>query len=62
VKNVFDQNRIYAALSIDLLPSLTFDAGYMNWFQQRPSGSFFNRHIIRFTVFQKINLIKNKKS
>jgi len=61
VKNVFDQNRVYAGLSIDILPTLTFDAGYLNWYQQRPSGDFFNRHIIRFAVNHTINLQKNKQ-
>lgn len=58
-KNIFDQHRIYAALSIDILPSLSFDAGYLNWYQQRPSGTeFYNRNIIRFVVNQKIVLKK----
>lgn len=56
VKNVFDQNRIYAGLSIDILPDLTFDVGYLNWFQQSAIGNFFNRDILRLTVFHKIKL------
>ena len=32
---------------------------YLNWFQQRPSGTdFYNRDIIRFSVFHTINLKK----
>lgn len=55
-KNVFDQNRIYTGLSFDALPKLTFDVGYLNWFQQRPTGDFYNRNILRFSVSQKITL------
>lgn len=57
VKNVFDQNRIYAALSFDILKNLSIEAGYLNWYQQRTSGSdFYNRHIIRFGISQKLSL------
>jgi len=38
--NVFDQNRIYGGFSVDFLPNLSFDVGYMNWFQQKPDGNF----------------------
>lgn len=60
VTNMFDQNRIYCGAGIDLLPNLTFEAGYLNWFQQTATGSFFNRHILRFTLVHKINLQKQK--
>lgn len=62
VKNVFEQNRFYAGLSIDALPNLTFDVGYLNWFQQRPSGDFYNRNILRFTIFHTINLWRVSKT
>jgi hypothetical protein len=55
VKNVFDQNRIYAGLNYEFSPSLNADVGYMNWFQQRPNGSFFNRDILRFTIYHTIS-------
>lgn len=59
VKNVFDQNRIYIGLNYPMNKNLAFEAGYLNWFQQRPSGTdFYNRDIIRFSVFHKINLKK----
>lgn len=59
VKNVFDQNRIYISLNYPMNKNLAFEAGYLNWFQQRPSGTdFYNRDIIRFSVFHKINLKK----
>lgn len=59
VKNVFDQNRIYIGLNYPMDKNLAFEAGYLNWFQQRPSGTdFYNRDIIRFSVFHTINLKK----
>ena len=59
VKNVFDQNRIYISLNYPMNKNLAFEAGYLNWFQQRPSGTdFYNRDIIRFSVFHTINLKK----
>ncbi len=54
--NVFDQNRIYGGINYDILQNLSFEVGYLNWFQQRPDGKFFNRDILRFTVFHRINL------
>ncbi|MCG2612355.1 DUF2490 domain-containing protein [Flavobacterium sp. SM15] len=61
VKNTFDQNRVYLALNYVLSPSLAVEAGYMNWFQQQKSGvDFYNRDIIRFSVFHNLNLKKKK--
>ena len=57
--NVFEQNRAYAGINFDILKNLSFEVGYLNWFQQRPNGDFYNRDILRFTVFHKIKL--NKK-
>jgi hypothetical protein len=54
VKNVFEQNRIYVALNIDMSEKANIEVGYMNWFQQRPNGNFFNRNILRFTVFHDL--------
>lgn len=60
VTNVFDQNRIYAGFNLDVLKNLSVEVGYLNWFQQKPDGHFFNRDILRFTVFHKINLKKTR--
>lgn len=58
-KNVFDQNRIYAALALDISPAIGVEVGYMKWFQQRNSGvDFFDRNILRFSFHHKINLSK----
>ena len=58
-KNVFDQNRIFVGINYDLLTNLNFEVGYLNWFQQRPNGDFYNRNIIRFSVFHEISLKEN---
>lgn len=58
--NVFDQNRIYGGISYDILQNLTFDIGYLHLFQQRTTGDFYNRNILRFTVSHRVNLRKNK--
>jgi hypothetical protein len=54
--NVFDQNRIYGNLSMECNKNFTVEAGYLNWYQQRTSTEFYNRHIIQFTVAHKIEL------
>jgi len=54
-KNIFEQNRIYAAINYEVSQNLAFEIGYLNWFQQRPTGDFYNRNILRSTVFHKIN-------
>jgi hypothetical protein len=59
VKNTFDQNRIYAALDYGINKNITLELGYLNSFQQRASGvDYFNRDIIRFTFYHKLNLDK----
>lgn len=61
VKNTFDQNRIYAALQYGVNKNIALELGYLNSFQQRASGvDYFDRDIIRFTFFHKINLLKKK--
>jgi len=59
VKNTFDQNRIYLAVNYVISPKIAVEAGYMNWFQQRSSGvDFYNRDIIRFSLFHNLSLKK----
>lgn len=55
IKNTFDQNRIYAAIHYGLNTNLAFEIGYLNSFQRRANGiDYFNRDIIRFSIFHKI--------
>ena len=59
-KNTFDQNRIYAAVHCNVNPHFANEVGYINSFQRRASGfDFFNRDIVRLSIFYKIKL--NKK-
>lgn len=59
VYNTFDQNRIYAALHYNINQSLALELGYLKSFQQRINGiDYFNRDIIRLSIFHKINCIK----
>ena len=55
--NTFDQNRIYAALQYGLSKNIAFELGYLNSYQRRANGvDFFNRDIIRLTLFHKLKL------
>ena len=55
--NTFDQNRFYAALQYVFNKNLSVELGYLNSYQQRASGvDFYNRNIIRLSVFQKIKI------
>ena len=59
IKNTFDQNRIYAAIQYGINKNVALELGYLKSFQKRASGvDYFDRDIIRFTFFHKINLKK----
>ncbi|RKS15162.1 DUF2490 domain-containing protein [Flavobacterium sp. 120] len=59
IKNTFDQNRIYAALQYGINKNIALELGYLNSFQRRTNGiNYFNRDIIRFSIFHKIKLQK----
>lgn len=61
VKNTFDQNRVYVAFNYNLNASYAFEIGYMNWFQQQKSGvDFYNRDILRLSIFHTIDFKKDK--
>jgi hypothetical protein len=61
-RNVFDQNRIYAALAMDITPEYGVEIGYMKWFQQRSSGvDFFDRNILRFSFHHRFRFNKKDK-
>lgn len=54
ITNPFDQNRIYGALNCDMLPNLSIEVGYLNWFQQTSSGEFYDRDILNLSLLHKI--------
>ena len=59
IKNTFDQNRIYAAIQYGINKNVAFELGYLNSFQRRSNGiDYFNRDIIRFSIFHKIKFQK----
>ncbi|TDE54255.1 DUF2490 domain-containing protein [Flavobacterium sp. GT3P67] len=59
IKNTFDQNRIYAAIQYGITKNIAFELGYLNSFQRRANGiDYFNRDIIRFSIFHKIKVQK----
>jgi hypothetical protein len=55
-RNTFDQNRFYTAIRYHFNPNLGLELGYIKNFQRRASGvDFYDRDIIRFTVYHRIN-------
>ena len=57
VNNTFDQNRIYAGLQYGINSSLALELGYMNSFQQRSTEvDYFNRNIIRLSIYHKLKI------
>lgn len=59
---VFNQNRIFADLSLDLNPVLALELGYINWFQSNQIGGFLERHIIRTTLRHQLDFRRKKPS
>ena len=59
VNNMFDQNRLFAAVNYQPVNNLSFEIGYMNSFQEKSSGTQFNNaNIYRLSIFHKIKLYK----
>ncbi|MCK7591745.1 DUF2490 domain-containing protein [Subsaxibacter sp. CAU 1640] len=62
VNNTFDQNRYGASIQYMPIKNFGLELGYINWFQQRPSGvDFYNRNIVRVTVHHTIDVSKKSK-
>ncbi len=59
VPRLFDQNRIFASLEIKLNKRFSFECGYLNLLQPVTDDIFYERHIIRSTLFHRIG---NKQS
>ncbi len=61
VRNIFDQNRIGFSMRYNFNKKTGIELGYINWFQQRPSGvDFFNRQILRFTLHNNFTIHKKE--
>lgn len=57
VYNHFDQNRVYIGIERDFSKIFSAEIGYLKWYQQTASGNvFFNRDIVRFTLYHKIKI------
>jgi hypothetical protein len=61
-RNIFDQNRIGFSVRYNFNEKIGVELGYINWFQQRPSGvDFFNRQILRCTLHNNFEVKKKVK-
>ena len=59
VQNTFDQNRFYVALNYGISRSFQVELGYMDYFQERSSGTqYYQRNIARLTIYHAINFYK----
>jgi hypothetical protein len=58
--NTFDQNRFFAGLGYQFTAHLNAQFGYMNIFQQEPSGNHYaSIHAIRLFLFHSLDLRNN---
>jgi long-subunit fatty acid transport protein len=63
IYNNFDQNRFFAGIKQQIMPSLAADFGYMHVWQQRLSGYQYNRnHTIRLFFYWQPDLRKKQLS
>lgn len=61
VARAFDQNRLFASFELKLTDHWSIESGYLNLIQQTNGNTFSERHIIRTTVYHRIDLRKVKK-
>jgi hypothetical protein len=62
VRNIFDQNRIGFSVRYNFNKKVGVELGYINWYQQRPSGvDFYNRQILRCTLHNNFSIRKKEK-
>lgn len=61
IYNYFDQNRFFAGFKVNIKKHDNLQFGYMNLFQQLPSGNKYrNNHVIRLFYFQNLDLRRKK--
>lgn len=54
--NLFDQNRLFVGLGYQFTKGLNLQVGYMNQFQQLPSGNHFNsNNVLRIFAFHNLD-------
>lgn len=57
--NVFDQNRVGGSIIFMPEPNFGLELGYLNWYQQKPSGKdFYSRNITRITLHHQLKFAK----
>jgi len=56
VKRTFDQNRVSLSLEYKLNKHWSIESGYLNQIQQIASDKFILRHVIRTTLYHRIDL------
>ncbi len=60
VYNTFDQNRLFLGIKQNISPSLSFDFGYMNVYQQKYSGYQYDmNHTIRLFFYLNVGWKRN---
>lgn len=59
VNNYFDQNRLFASLVVDVVPTLGLELGYLYWYQHSANNDRVHRHFLRVGIHQTIEL-KNR--
>jgi hypothetical protein len=55
--NAFDQNRVYIGAEVQLNRKWSMELGYLNLYQLNGADQYFNRNIIRCTVFHRLSLL-----
>jgi hypothetical protein len=55
VRYTFDQNRIILGLGLVVSPGLNVEATYQKWINQRETGGYYNRDILRLTLNHRLN-------
>lgn len=60
-KNIFDQNRLYAALGYKISNTATLELGYLNQIVQKASGDVFeHNHTLQVTLFHNMNFARQE--
>ena len=60
-KNIFDQNRAYAALGYKLSNTASLELGYLNQIVQKASGDVFeHNHTLQVTLFHNLNFARQE--
>ncbi|WP_339866933.1 DUF2490 domain-containing protein [uncultured Algoriphagus sp.] len=56
VKYTFDQNRLITGLNFTFSQALNVELAYQKWINQRQTGGYYNRDIVRFTMNHRLGV------